>query len=465
MPPHSNYVFKHALIQEAAYDTLLRTTRQQHHRRVAQTYEARFPEVAQSRPELVAHHYSRALMPAPALAFWQRAGELAVARSGYNEALGHLSAALEEIKLLPESAERAATELALRIKIGPALQALKGMGAPETGDNYARACLLAEPSGDGPERFMALWGDWLYKTTSGAIEAAARRSEDLVNLSRRLADDNYILQAHHSRWTNYFMLGNAAVCRADTLHGISLYDRDRHRDHKHLYGGHDPNVCAHNIGGNSAWLMGHVGEALELAEKSIVIGQELDHPFSLSLAFVWSNFVFACAGQHIRAGRCAEDLIALSDQHGFKQWIGSATIMLGAAQVTQDSTSFGLKLVERGIEAQRATGLKMWEPFLVTAAAEAHLRVGNHARALDLLTEAINLARSLRACWYLPEMERLRADALLQTGTINLIEAGHRFDEAARLAADQSARVLQWRAELSLSRVLMQQGRRRARCA
>lgn len=462
VPPQSNYVFKHALIQEAAYDTLLRTTRQLHHRRVAQAYEECFPEVVQTRPELIAHHYSRALMPAPALAYWQRAGELAVARSGYNEALGHLGAALEEIKLLPESTERAATELALRVKIGPALQALKGMGATETGDNYARACQLAEASGDRPERFMALWGDWLYKTTSGAIEAAARRSEDLVNLSRRLADDNYILQAHHSRWTNYFMLGNVAVCRADTLRGIALYDRDRHRDHKHLYGGHDPNACAHYIGGNSAWLTGHVGEALELAEKSIVIGQELDHPFSLSLALVWSNFVFACAGQHVRARRCAEDLIALSEQHGFKQWMGSATIMLGGAQVAQGATSFGLKLVEQGVEAQRTTGLKMWGPFLFAAAAEAHLRAGNHARALDLLTEAIDLARNLRAGWYLPEMERLRAEALLQTGSINLIEAGHRLDEAARLAAEQSARVLQWRAELSLARVLAKQGERDA---
>ena len=459
VPPRSHYVFKHALIQEAAYDTLLIAARQLHHRRVARAYEERFPDVLQSRPELVAHHYSRALMPAEALAFWQRAGELAVARSGYTEALGHMSAALEQLELLPDSAERAAIELALRVKIGPALQALKGLNSPESGENYERACRLADALGDRPERFMALWGDWMYKTSSGAVEAAAQRSEELVSLSRRLGDDDYVLQAHHSRWTNFFILGNATVSRADTLRGIALYDRERHRHHKHLYGGHDPGVCAHGVGANAAWLTGHTGEAIELSDSVIAIGRDLDHPFSLSLAFHWSAFVFCCAEEHTRARTCAEELVSLSDKHGLKQWIGSATIVLGAARTAQGETSFGLKLVEQGLEAQRSAGQRMWVPFLTATAAQAHLRVGNHGRALELLTEAIDVARKIQACWYLPEMERLRAETLLQAGSISALEAQHRFEEAARLAGEQSAVMLQWRANLSLARLFSKEGR------
>ena len=153
VPPRSHYVFKHALIQEAAYDTLLKSARQRHHQRVAHSYAAHFPDVAQSRPELIAHHYSRTMMPEAALPFWQQAGELAVARSGYEEAIAHLGHALEQIQLLHDSKARAETELDLRLTIGPALIALKGMGAADVGANYTRACELADTLGDTTERF------------------------------------------------------------------------------------------------------------------------------------------------------------------------------------------------------------------------------------------------------------------------------------------------------------------------
>lgn len=148
VPPHSTYVFKHALIQEAAYDTLLKETRARYHQRAAEAYVSKFPEVAQSRPELVAHHFSRASLPAPVIDFWRRAGEVAVSRSGYSEAIAHLGVALEKLALLPDSPERMRTELDLRVKIGPALIAIKGMGASESCENYERACHIAEKLGD-----------------------------------------------------------------------------------------------------------------------------------------------------------------------------------------------------------------------------------------------------------------------------------------------------------------------------
>lgn len=458
VPPHSHYIFKHALIQQAAYDTLLIAARQQHHRRVAQAYEQRFTDIAQSRPEVVAQHYSRALMPEAAVAHWQRAGELAVARSGYNEALGHLGAALEQLELLPESPARSLTELALRVKIGPALQALKGLSAAETGGNYERACRLAEGAGDSPERFMALWGDWIFKTTSGAIEAASRRSEDLVSLSRRLGKDDYVLQAHHSRWTNYFVLGNAAVARADTLKGIEIYDRERHREHKHLYGGHDPGVCAHGVGANAAWLTGHVGEAQRLARSVVAVGEALDHPFSLCLAHIWAGCVFWIAEQHDMMHASGESLAALCEKYGFRQWSGNANLLLGAAHAARGDVAVGLKLVEEGVEQARSGG-PMWVPMLSLLAARTHLRAGNAARAIELLSSAIELARKLSARWFLPEMERLRAETLFAAGTIDEREAGFRFEEATRLAAEQSAPVLEWRARLSHARLHL--GRRR----
>ncbi len=458
IPPRSHYIFKHALIQEAAYDTLLKSARQQHHKRIAEAYVERFPDVAQSRPELVAHHYSRALVPEAAVHFWQKAGELAVERSGYHEALGHLRAALDQVELVPDSEARANTELALRVKIGPALIALMGMASAETGENYARACQLAEGRGNLPERFMAMWGDWLYKTTSGQLLAASRRSEDLVSLGRKLGDDEYLLQAHHSRWTNFFILGNVAVSRADTLQGIRLYDRNRFQHHKHLYGGHDPGVCAHGFGANAAWCTGHTAEALRLAETAASIGRDLDHPFSLSLAHMWGGFAFYCAGEYTRARVAGEELTAICQKHGFNQWLGTGLILSGASRTAQGDTEFGLKLVEEGLKEFRTSGQFSQYPLHLAISGEAHLHVGNNARALDLFSEAIERSEKSHIGWYRPEIQRLQAETMLQSGQIGVDDAILRVDAANSLAREQGALALEWRAVTALGRLLMQNG-------
>ena len=459
VPPRSHYIFKHALIQEAAYDTLLRSTRQAHHRRVATAYERRFPEVARSHPELVAHHYSRALMAREALAFWQRAGELAVARSGYTEAIAHLNAALQQLELLPDSEERAATELGLRVKIGPAVAAMKGFSSRETGDNYDRACRLAVTLSERPEQFMAMWGDWLYKTTTAQLEAAARRSDDLVELSRRLGDEDYVLQAHHSRWTNFFGLGDARISRADTLEGIRLYNSERHRNHRHIYGGHDPGVCALGVGANTAWLTGRVQEALELANRGIALGRELDHPFSLVLAHYWATVAFYSAGEYDRARASSEEVLAISERQGFRQWNGLCTVILGLAKAAEGSTAFGLKMVEEGLAAHRSFGHASLYPMVAVAAAKSHRHDGNHARALELLAEAIEQARNQRVGWLAPEMDRLYAETLLQTERIAVHEAIARVEQASTLAEAQSAALLQWRAKILLAQLLVDSGR------
>jgi predicted ATPase/class 3 adenylate cyclase len=458
VPPQSYYVFKHALIQEAAYDTLLKSVRQRHHQRIAQAYVERFADVAQSRPELVAHHYSRAMMPGAAVPFWQQAGELAVARSGYEEAVAHLGEALEQIRLVPDSQARAATELGLRVTIGPALIAGKGMAAPETGANYARACELAETLGETKDRFAALWGDWVYKNSAGQLIAASRRSEDLVMLSRKLGDDEYILQAHHSRWTNYFFLGDIRVARADSLQGIQIYDRARHRNHKHLYGGHDPGVCAYNFGANAAWAAGHSKEALRLAQDSVTLAKELDHSLSLATAYLFSLQVLHYIRDHPAVVARAETLLALCEKHRFPQWVGSGLVLSGVSHVAQGSTDLGLKLIDDGLKAQRASGHVGISLMLLALAADSHLKLGNAGRAVELLTEATELADKSHVGWYRPEVVRLQAELMLQTRQIAVDDAFARVEHAAWLAKDKGSIALEWRATTALARLLEQRG-------
>lgn len=459
VPPESHYVFKHALIQEAAYETLLKSARQHYHRRAAQAYVERFAEVAHSRPELVAHHYSRAAVPEAAVDYWQRAGEFAVARSGYHEALGHLAAALEQVELLEASPARDAIELRLRVKIGPALIALKGMSAEETGQNYARACALADGLGESAERFMAWWGDWLFKTQSGQLRAATDRSNQLVELGRKLGDDAYVLQAHHSRWTSLFNMGDIAAARADGVHGMRLYDAERHRDHKHLYGGHDPGVCAFGLGASAACMCGAVGEVEGLARRAVAIARSLDHPFSLAIAFLWASIAAHDAREYARARSLAEELLAVLGKHRFAQWEGVGLTIFGASRCALGETALGLKLVEEGVTAQIARGVASWHQCVMTHAAEAHLQSGNYGRAYDLLSEGMAWADKQHIGCYRPENQRLQAETLLQAGRSSAQECLARLEEACALARAQGTALFEWRASISLARVLADLGR------
>ena len=453
IPPRSHYVFKHALIQESAYDTLLKSTRVQYHRLAANAYVQQFGDVSQAHPELVAHHFSRALMPAQAIDYWQRAGEVAVSRSGYSEAIGHLGAALEQLALLPESSERMKTELALRVKIGPALVAIKSISAAETVDNYERATRSAEILGDSPEAFMALWGDWMAKSGTSRILEAARRSDDLVAMAQRLGRDDYVLQAHHSRWTNFYVMGDARISRADTLVGIRLYDRERHQQHRHIYGGHDPGICACGTGANAAWLTGYADEAGELADQAIAIGEEIEHPFSQSIALMWATLAACGTRDYALARERAEALLQVSDRHSFPVWRGAAMVASGACRALAGETEFGLKLIGEGLVAQRQTGFGGWLGFTLVTAASAHMQCGNLGRALELLTEAVAHAEKSHARVLLPEVERLHAEVLLLTGQIDAPQAIARVEAAAAHAREQGALALEWRATMALARL------------
>jgi predicted ATPase/class 3 adenylate cyclase len=460
LPPRAHYNFKHALIQEAAYDTLLKSSRLQHHRRVAETYLARFADEARGIPEVVAHHFSRAGMAVEAIEHWQKAGELAESRSGYAEAISHFESTLELLATLPQSTERDRRELSVRVKLGAPLHATKGLGSAEVGSNYARACEISEDAGDSPERFMALWGDWIYKANADRIERAASRADDLVALSQRLGDPDLVLQAHHSRWTTFALLGRTAIARADAQQGIRLYDRQRHHHHAHLYGGHDPGVCARGQGAISAWLTGHPDEAAQLAEDAVALGRALGHPFSQALGMSRAAWVFVLRDEGARCRTIADEALELSRRHRFKQMLAWTSITSGWARVDMGETGGGLKLLEQGLDDGRSLGQRGWLPWLLFICADAHIRAGDHARALEVLAEALEMSEQTKQGFFRPEMLRLQADTALALGRTDAPTARAQLEAAMALAREQSAVALEFRATCSLARLLAKHGER-----
>jgi predicted ATPase len=188
MPPQAMYVFKHALIQDAAYESLLHSTRQGYHRRIAEVFEGQFPETAKNQPELLAHHYTAAIMDKQAISYWQQAGQQASARSAHLEAVAHLTTGLEQLATLSDAPERTQQELDLQMTLGPTLMATRGYGAAEVEQTYTRARELCQQLGETPQLFVALRGLWRFYNTGGRLPMARAVAEQLLTLAQRQHD-------------------------------------------------------------------------------------------------------------------------------------------------------------------------------------------------------------------------------------------------------------------------------------
>ena len=311
-PPEATYVFKHALVQDAAYASLLRARRQQLHARTAQVLEKKFPDIAVRRPELLAHHYDAAGIEDRARDYWRRAGRLALAKSSFAEAGNHFARALALIAKVPPSESRTREEAALFLDRGIALVALKGPASPEHSKNAEEAMQVSAPLGDDPLHFRARWADWISHSIAGDLPGASERADALVSMAGRIDADDLKLQAYHARWTTAFLRGQVAITRDDVEHGLALYDLNRHGDHWSMFGAHDPGVCARATGGCALWQAGFADRARTVADDAIRLGEQLGHPFSRAAARFYAGFFAIMVGDVEAADTHAEATAAVS---------------------------------------------------------------------------------------------------------------------------------------------------------
>ena len=328
------------------------------------------------------------------------------------------------------------------------------MGSEDAGSNYRRACAIGEKLGDSGEYFMAMWGHWMYDSTSGRLNQAAELAQHLVSLAQRLGNDEFVLQAHHARWTTYQLLGQASVARSDTQQGIHLYDRVRHRHHVHIYGGHDPGVCSRGNCGISLWLTGFPDQAVRLVQEGIAIGREIEHPFSLAIAFVLAGYTYQFRGEAAACQAIAEEMIELSSRYGIRQMVGTGTLLMGWARMDAGETESGLLLMEQGLADLTATGTRAWFPYYLFLIAEAKARIGDLAQALAMTNKGLELAEQTTQGFFKPELWRAQAEYMHGLGQIDALGAKNRFEQAIALAREQSARSLEFRAVCSLARML-----------
>jgi TOMM system kinase/cyclase fusion protein len=459
VPPQATYTFKHALIQDAAYASLLKSTRQHYHQRIAQVFEAQFPETTEGQPELLAHHYTEAGLTEKAVPYWYQAGQKAIQRSAHVEAIAHLRQGLALLQTLPETPERIQQELLLHIALGVSLIATKGWAAPEVGEAYTSAQQLCQHLEDPYQLFPVLRGLWSYYLVRAEYQRVHALGAQLLTLAQQDQDPAILLEAHRALGATLVFLGAGATAQMHLAQGIALYDPKQHRASTFLYG-EDTGVACRSHAAHALWWLGYPDQGLGRTDEAVTLAQHVAHPFSLGYALGCAA-VFHKLCREVRATQeHAEAAIRLAQEQGFPYWMALGSIMRGWALVQQGQTEEGIAQFTQGLRAFRAMGVELERPHWLALLAEAHGIMGQPEAGLTVLAEALTHVDKTGERWYAPELYRLKGALLLQQSSDNQAEAESCFHHALDIARTQQAKSWELRAATSLARLWQQQGKR-----
>jgi TOMM system kinase/cyclase fusion protein len=469
LPPQATYLFKHALIQDVAYQSLLKSMRQHYHQRIAQVLESRFPETVETQPELLAQHYTEAGLSEQAVGYWLRAGQRAIERSAYVEAIGHLTKGLDVLTTLPDNPERIQQELVLQTMLGPALMNIKGQAAPEVERTYARARELCRQIGDAPQLFPVMWGLWYFYLVRAELQTARELLPQLLGLAQSAQDSALLLAAHRSLGQNLTFLGELLPARTHLEQAMALYDPQQHRALALLYG-QDLMVVCQSWAALALWLLGYPDQALQKGRKAIALAEELAHPYSLIYALNWVTMVHLSRRERQAAQERAEGVLAIGREYGITMFAASGTLWQGwglAAQANLSGRSGeeGIAWMRQGLAAWRATGAGVFQPYYLALLAEAYGAGGQVEQGLRVLAEALTMVEKTEERYWEAELHRLKGELLLRRGDREKErraagEAEECFQKALDVALRQQSKSLELRAAMSLSRLWQQQGKR-----
>lgn len=452
MPPDASYIFKHALVQDAAYESLLKSRRQELHTRIAQVLEQR----ADVEPELLAHHYTEAGLIRRAIPYWQQAGHRAIERSAHAEAISHLTQGLELLQRVPDAAERIQQELALRMILGPALMANKGYGAPEVEQAYARARELCQQVKESPRLFPALFGLWGFHLVRAEYKTAYELAEQLLSLAESIQEAGLLVEAHGAVGVTLFYLGELVSARGHLEQSMALYDPERHQSHALTYG-QDPWVACRSWLGQVLWLLGYPDQALERGHEALARAQALPHPFSVAFALLGLAMVHQFRREPGASQQQADAMLALCKQQGFPFWVPAGNILRGWA-LAQSGHEEGMAQIRQGLDARRAMGVRLPRPYFFALLAEGYGKTGQAEAALNALTDTVGAKNKTAERWWEAEQCRLKGELLLAasvdpTAPAVQKEAAECFRRALEIARRQGAKSLELRAAVSLARI------------
>ena len=457
--PDAIYSFKQALVQETAYETLLRQRRQNFHERIAQALEADFPEVVAAQPELLAHHYAVAGRNRSAIGYWMQAGERARKRSAEIEAIEHFTKALELLEQAPESSERTQQQLTCWTALGQAHLITDGYAADETRAAFETAFELSAHVNDAEQQFLSAWGILAYHFIHGDMERALELSEESVKRAEASGNQSFRAVAMGSRGIILFSLGQFERSADQVKRSLALYGPDEQEEMARRFG-LDVAVLSTSYGGRSQWILGYPDQALEMAQRSLTLARERARPFDLASALTTGiGYTRLLRGEVSATRQCAMEAVEIAEANHFPYLHARGQIELGWCSLQEGDIAQGIEHLEEGIAAFRATGALTTMPAAQVLLAEALGAAGRAEDGLHVVAEALDYIGKSGERDSEAELYRIQGVLHLASGAADAGEAEASFDKALEIARGQKARAWELRAATALARLYHDSGR------
>jgi predicted ATPase len=457
-PPDSNYTFKHALVQDVAYASLLRDKRQELHRAIAEALKAYFADTVETQPELMAHHLEQAGLTEQAIDYLRRAGQRAIERSAITEAIRHLRRALELLELIGGGAGPKPT-LELEVMLAQAMIAGRGYAANETREALLRAKTLIGESTNPSQKFAVLYGIWASYYVGGDVAKQRHAAAEFLTEAERHGASSTLSLAHRVLGTTYVSMGEFESARRHLEQARVLYDPEDHPDFLYEYG-QDIGAATLCYLCWALWHLGYVDQASKVAIEAVARAKTLSHPHTLAYTICHAQgmmdiFRRSPADARIYAGQ----VVSLCTEHAFPFWAAGGRILDGWAATCLGEIDQGIELLRSGLDAWQETGALLWLPIFLSLEAEAHVKAGQVDAAAHVIEQAITTSKETGECWAIAEILRVKASILSTLGRSAAKEIESVLRESVEISRRQHARCFELRSVCDLARLWKRQGR------
>jgi predicted ATPase len=466
VPPHAAYLFKHALVQDAAYGTLLRESRRALHARIAETIESQFAETAENQPEILAHHCTEAGLIEKAAGLWGKAGQRSLARSALVEAATQLTRALEQIATLPGTPALRREQIKLQVALITPLLHIKGYAAAETKAAVEQARLLieqaealGEPSKDPLLLFSVLYAFWVASYVAFNGDVICDLATQFLALAEKPRATVPLMIGHRIVGTSLVTTGDIAEGRGHLDQAIALYDPAEHRPLATRFG-QDVGVAALSYRSWAQWLLGYSEAALRDADDALKKAREIGQAATLMYALFHVAIPYTLCGNHAAVAAQARELAVLAEEKGSPFWKALGLMNQGSTLALAGRASEAIEMLISGITAYRTMGGTNILLLFLPRLARAHAELGQFEEAWRCIGEAMNLAETTKEKWCEAEVHRVAGEIALKSPEPDAAKAEAYFERALAIARQQQAKSWELRAAMSMARLWRDQRKR-----
>jgi class 3 adenylate cyclase/predicted ATPase len=466
MAPHATYLFKHALVQDAAYGTLLREPRRALHARIAGVLESQFAEIAESKPELLARHCTEAGLIEEAAGLWGKAGQQSLTRSALIEAVAQFTRALAQIAALPVTAALRRDQIKLQVGLASALMHVKGYAAPETNSAFRQARELieqAEALGEPPDDplllFSVLYGLWNVGYVAFNGDLMRELAAEFLTLAEKQGATVLMIAAHRMMGATLLFTGDIAEARARYTQALALYDPAEHRPLATRFGS-DIRVSALSFRPLTLWLLGYPEAAQADIDHAVKEAREIGQAATLMSALGITNYTHILCGNCVAANVLADELVALADEKGALLRKAEGVFQQGCALALSGRAAEAVQTIASGVTAWRSTGATCWTPLHMSFLANTHARLGQFDEARRCIGEAMMASEEAKETWCDADIHRVAGEIVLLSGEPDTAKAEAYFERALAVARQQQAKSFELRAAMSMARLWCRQRKR-----